>query len=51
MANSFRNILRTDSEICIFYVMQYIDFQKHSMEGVLNSLGESLKTVLNEIVL
>ena len=49
MANSLRNVLPTYSEICIFCVIQYIKFQKQSMEGALKVLGKSLKTVLDEV--
>ena len=36
--NSLRKVLQTYSEICIFYVIQYIEFLKQSMEGALKVL-------------
>ena len=49
MANSLRNVLQTYSEIWIFCVIQYMDFQKQSMGSALKLLGKSLKTVLDEV--
>ena len=48
MANSSRKVLETYSEIWIFCVIQYPDFQKQSVGVVLKVLGKSL-TVLDEV--
>ena len=49
IANSLRKALQTYSDICIFYVIQQIDFQKQSMGGTLKVLEKSLKTFLDEV--
>ena len=37
------------SEICIFCVIQYIDFQKQSVGDTLKVLLKSLKTIFDEV--
>ena len=49
MATSFKKVWQACSEIFIFCVIQYIDFQKQLMEGAVKVLRISLKTVLDEV--
>ena len=49
MADSLGQAFQTYSKICIFCVMQDIDFQKQPVGSVLKVLAKSLKTVFDEV--
>ena len=49
ISSSSRKILQAYSKICIFCVIQCIDFQKQSVRSARKVFGKSLKTLLDEV--
>ena len=49
MANYLRKSWLTYSEICLFSVIQYVDFKKQSIGDAFKALRKTLKTVFDEV--